>query len=85
MDADRNGENIREEVLIVESLVRITKDSKGTVVAGLCVGPYAWFVTRNPPLSILSAWSRFAECTRPVPMRGQSTRNPATRWLRSII
>ena len=48
MDADRDDENIREEVLIVESLVRITKDSKGTVVAGLWVGPYAWFVTRNP-------------------------------------
>ena len=48
VDADRDGENTREEVLIAESLVPVTRDSKGKVVAGLWVGPYAGFVTRIP-------------------------------------
>lgn len=48
IDADRDGENTREEVLIAESLVPAIRDSKGKVVVGLWVGPYAGFVTRNP-------------------------------------
>ena len=38
IDADRDGENTREEVLIAESLVPAIRDSKGKVVAGLWVG-----------------------------------------------
>ena len=48
IDADRAGENTREEVLIAESLVPVTRNSKGKVAVGLWVGPYAGFVTRNP-------------------------------------
>ncbi len=47
-DADRDGEDTREEVLIAESLVPVTRDSDGKVVGGLWVGPYAGFVTTNP-------------------------------------
>ena len=47
-DADRDGENTREEVLISESLVCVTRDNGGKIVDGLWVGPYAGFITRNP-------------------------------------
>ena len=42
VDADRDGENTREEVLIAESLVPVTRDSKGKVVAGL----WGWSLCR---------------------------------------
>ena len=47
-DDDRDGEDTRQEVLIVESLVPVSRDSEGKVVEGLWVGPYAGFVTRSP-------------------------------------
>ena len=46
-DADGDGEDTRQEVLIVESLVPVTRDEKGRVAEGLWVGPYAGFVTRD--------------------------------------
>ena len=46
-DDDRDGEDTRQEVLIAESWVRVTRDSKGKVDKGLWVGPYAGFVTRD--------------------------------------
>ena len=46
-DDDRDGEDTRQEVLIAESLLPVTRDSEGKVVEGLWVGPYAGFVTRT--------------------------------------
>lgn len=47
-DDDRDGQDTRQEVLIAESWVPVTKDAKGKVGEGLWVGPYAGFVTRHP-------------------------------------
>ena len=47
-DADDDGEDTRQEILIAESLVPVTRDKKSRVVEGLWVGPYAGFVTRDP-------------------------------------
>ena len=46
--ADADGEDTRQEVLIAESLVPVTRASNGKVVGGLWVGPYSGFVTKNP-------------------------------------
>ena len=47
IDADGDGQDAREEALIEESLIPVTFQD-GKVVAGLWVGPYCGFVTRNP-------------------------------------
>ena len=51
--ADRDGENAREEVLIAESMVPVTRYSKGKVDAGLWLVPMlglslARFIQRGP-------------------------------------
>jgi len=48
IDADGDGLDTRQEVLVAESWTTPTVDSNGDVSAGLWVGPYAGFVTRNP-------------------------------------
>ena len=50
IDADGDGENTRQEVLIAESVVPVTRDSSGLVDGGLWLGPYAVFLTRSPRL-----------------------------------
>jgi hypothetical protein len=48
IDADHDGEDTRQEVLIAEFLIPVTTNAAGKVVAGLWVGPYASFITRDP-------------------------------------
>ncbi|MDG2285967.1 MAG: HNH endonuclease [Alphaproteobacteria bacterium] len=48
IDADHDGEDTREEVLIAESLIPVTIDATGKITAGLWVGPFAGFVTNDP-------------------------------------
>ena len=48
VDEDGDGQDTRQEALIAESLVGVTFDDKGKVDAGLWVGPYTSFVTRDP-------------------------------------
>lgn len=49
IDIDRDCQNTREEVLIEESLIPVTLDSKGCkVVSGLWVDPYSGRVMTNP-------------------------------------
>lgn len=51
IDADKDGENTRQEVLIEESLVPVTMKKRRKmrqVIGGLWVGPYTGRVTTNP-------------------------------------
>lgn len=49
VDADDNGIEARDEVLIAESLVAVTMDADGKKVeSGLWVGPYTGLVSTNP-------------------------------------
>ena len=48
MTADHDGEDTRQEVLITEPLIPVNKDETGRAIAGLWIGPYAGFITRDP-------------------------------------
>lgn len=48
IDADSDGQDSRQEVLIEESLIGLTFDFNGKVSGGLWVGPYCGFIPTNP-------------------------------------
>ena len=47
-DHDGDGQDARQEALIAESYVKVSFDDKGRVNAGIWMGPYTGYVTRDP-------------------------------------
>ena len=47
-DEDGDGQDARQEALIAESYVDVSFNEKGLVNAGLWMGPYTGYVTRDP-------------------------------------